>query len=217
MSTFPRTPRILKGGIALVDPETSTVKQIIPLQYNPDTLTRKLQPRSAGGEGGNNAEALRLTGPPVETFQLEAEVDATDQLEGPLDLAVRQGVQPMLAALETIIYPKSGDLKSNNKLARFGTIEIAPMESLLTLFIWNRNRIVPVRITDFSITEEAFDVSLNPIRAKISLSMRVLSVDDLGFDHRGGQLYLNYHQAKEQLAGMYISGSLSDLGITSIK
>ena len=40
---------------------------------------------------------------------------------------------------------------------------------------------VPVRLTDFSITEEAFDTMLNPIRAKVSLGMRVLTVDDLGF------------------------------------
>ena len=54
----------------------------------------------------------------------------------------------------------------------------------LTLFIWSKNRIVPVRLTDFSITEEAFDPELNPIRAKVSLGMRVLNVDDLGFDAR---------------------------------
>ena len=63
------------------------------------------------------------------------------------------------------------------------------METPLTLFVWSKNRIVPVRITDFSITEEAFDTVLNPIRAKISLGMRVLSVDDLGFQHKGGALF----------------------------
>ena len=56
------------------------------------------------------------------------------------------------------------------------------MQSPLTLFIWSKNRIMPVRLTDFSITEEAFDPNLNPIRAKVSLGMRVLSVNDVGFD-----------------------------------
>ena len=74
------------------------------------------------------------------------------------------------------------------------------MEAPLTLFVWSKNRIVPVRITDFSITEEAFDPALNPIRAKVSLGMRVLSVDDLGFDHKGGSLFMTYLQQKEQLA-----------------
>ena len=81
-----------------------------------------------------------------------------------------------------------------------GTLEIAPMEAPLTLFVWSKTRIVPVRLTEFSITEEAFDPALNPIRAKVSLGMRVLSVNDLGFDHKGGNLYLAYHQQKEQLA-----------------
>ena len=90
------------------------------------------------------------------------------------------------------------------------------METALTLFIWNKNRILPVRITEFSITEEAFDTNLNPIRAKISLGMRVLNTDDLGFDHRGGSLYMSYQQNKEKLAGMFTQGTLNNFGITSI-
>ena len=74
------------------------------------------------------------------------------------------------------------------------------MEASLALFVWSKSRIVPVRVTDFSITEEAFDPALNPIRAKVSLGMRVLSVDDLGFQHKGGSLFMSYLQNKEQLA-----------------
>jgi hypothetical protein len=209
------SPRILKGGIALVNPKTLKVYRVIPLQYNPDTLTRSFQVRSVGGEGSNHSDAMRLTGPPVETYKLEAEIDGTDQLENARngDAILNAGIQPILAALETIIYPKSQHLTDNNTLSNMGTIEIAPMESDLVLFIWNKFRIVPVRITELSITEEAFDVNLNPIRAKISLGMRVLSVDDLGFDHVGGNIYKNYHIQKETLARMFTSGSLSDFGI----
>jgi len=121
-----------------------------------------------------------------------------------------------LAALETIIYPTSSQLLSNNNLAQSGTLEIAPMETALTLFIWSKSRILPVRLTEFSITEEAFDTNLNPIRAKVSLGMRVLSVDDLGFDHKGGSLYMNYHQNKERFASMFNGGALSVLGIGEI-
>ena len=75
MSSFPGSPHIIKGGIVLIDPESSAVKSIITLQYNPDTLTRTLQVKGVGGEGGGNrSEALRLTGPPVETLKLEAEI-----------------------------------------------------------------------------------------------------------------------------------------------
>ena len=90
------------------------------------------------------------------------------------------------------------------------------MESSLTLFIWSKNRILPVRLTDLSVTEEAFDANLNPIRAKVSLGMRVLSADDLGFDHKGGSLYMGYQQNKERLAGMFKGGALSSLGVGGI-
>jgi hypothetical protein len=154
----------------------------------------------------------------VETIKLDAEIDATDQLEFPEQNpnATQFGVQPQLAALETLVYPTSGQLQANNALAQSGTLEIVPMETPLTLFIWSKSRILPVRLTDFSVTEEGFDPLLNPIRAKISLGMRVLSVDDAGFSHKGGSLFMNYLQMKEQLAAKSQSGGLAALGIGRI-
>jgi len=215
MTTFPNSPRLLKGGLVLIDPLTSAVQRIITLQYNPDTLSRTLQVQGAGGEGGNRSEALRFKGPPVESIKLEAEIDATDQLEFPghNPNAIRFGIHPQLAALETIVYPTSSKLLDNNQLAQSGTLEIIPMQAPLILFIWSRNRILPVQLTEFSITEEAFDPALNPIRAKVSLGMRVLSVDDLGFSHKGGSLFMNYLQQKERLATLHRGGTFSVLGI----
>jgi hypothetical protein len=86
----------------------------------------------------------------------------------------------------------------------------------LTLFVWSKTRILPVRLTEFSITEEAFDAALNPIRAKISLGMRVLSVNDLGFSHRGDNLFMAYLQGKEELASLAQSAPLAALGIPGI-
>lgn len=218
MTTFPGAPRVLKGGIVLVEPETGTVERVIVLQYNPDTLTRTLQPKSTAAEAGDRLEALRLTGPPVETLKLDAELDATDQLEFPDQnpQAVESGLQPQLAALEMLVYPTSDRLQRNDQLARAGTLEIAPAESLLTLFVWSKNRILPVRLTDFSIAEEQFDTLLNPIRAKVSLGLRVLSTNDLNFEHRGASLYLAYQQQKERLAGLSGRGTLAALGIPRI-
>jgi hypothetical protein len=213
---FSNSPRVIKGGIVLIDPETSAVKRVIALQYNPDTLSRTLQPKSIAAEGGNRSEPLRISGPPVETLKLEAEIDATDQLEMADAVTLKAGIQPQLAALELLIYPTTGQLRTINMLSQMGTLEIAPMESPLTLFIWNKNRILPVRITEFSITEEAFDINLNPIRAKISLGMRVLSVDDYGFNHKGGSLYMNYQQNKEQLSSLFNNSKLNNIGIENI-
>ena len=219
MSSPPNSPRLLKGGIVLVDPETVAVRRISSLQYNPDTLTRSLQVQGVTADGGGDrSEILRLKGPPIETIKLEAEIDATDQLEFPDQNpnATEAGIQPQLAALEAIVYPTSQQLQTNNSLEKSGTLEIIPMESALTLFIWSKNRIIPVRLTDFSITEEAFDPNLNPIRAKVSLGMRVLSVDDVGFDAKAGSLYMIYQQQKERLAGLAPQGSFANFGIKGI-
>ena len=216
MSNFPGSPRLLKGGIVLIDSQTAAVKRIIALQYNPDTLTRTLQVKGVGAESADRSEALRLKGPPVETIKVDVEIDATDQLELGDGQATQVGLHPQLAALELIVYPSSAQLNSNNQLAQSGTLEIAPMEAPLTVFIWSKNRILPVRLTEFSITEEAFDVNLNPIRAKVSLGMRGLSVDDLGFDVKGGSLFMTYLQTKEQLAASAPNGAFGGLGIGGV-
>ncbi len=217
MSAFPGSPRLVKGGLVLIDPTSGAVQRVIVLQYNPDTLTRTLQVQGVA-PGGDRSEALRLKGPPIETIKVDAEIDATDQLESPDQNpnTVQLGIQPQLAALETVIYPSSATLQSNNDLAQIGTLEIVPMESPLALFVWSKSRIVPVRITDFSVTEEAFDPALNPIRAKVSLGLRVLSVNDLPFSHKGSGLFLVYQQQKEQMASLAAGGSLAALGITGI-
>jgi hypothetical protein len=217
MSSFPNSPRLIKGGIVLIDPDTATVQRTIVLQYNPETLSRTLQPQTVK-ESRDRSDALRLTGPPVETIKLDAEIDATDHLEFPNQnrTAVRFGIQPQLAALETIVYPASAHLIRNNAMAHAGLLEILPAVTALSLFIWSKSRVVPVRITDFSINEEAFDPALNPIRAKVSLGMRVLSINDLGFDNKGGSLFMAYQRYKERLARKSPGGELSVMGIRGI-
>ncbi|HEY7403861.1 MAG TPA: hypothetical protein VIB39_10090 [Candidatus Angelobacter sp.] len=213
MTNFPGSPALLKGGIVLLDPDSGQPVQTIVLQYNPDTLTRTLQVQGIGPEPGDRLEAMRLKAPPLETIKLDAEIDATDQMEKGDAATGQLGIYPQLATLETMIYPTSTQLMNNDSQAQFGTIEIAPAEAPLALFIWSRVRVLPVRITDFSITEEAFDPNLNPIRAKVSLGMRVLTVNDLGFSHKGGTLFMAYLQQKEQ---MVKSGAVSALGLKGI-
>src|SRR5216683_7594246 len=130
MSAFPGSPRVLKGGIVLLDPNTFQLlpNGIIVLQYNPDTLTRSFKIKGAE-EGGDRSEAMRLTGPPVETIKLEAEIDATDQLEQPdqNSTTVQNGIFPQLARLETLVYPASASLQNSFNLAQQGTLEIMPI------------------------------------------------------------------------------------------
>jgi hypothetical protein len=207
---------MVKGGIVTMDPDTSIVQTVIALQYNPDTLSRSLQIQAVpGGTDGVRVDALRLRGPAIETIKLEAELDATDQLEFPTQypITAQFGLHPQLAQLEMLVNPTVETLLADDALSNAGTLEIIPLEQPLTLFVWSSSRVVPVRLTDLSITEEAFDPNLNPIRAKISLGMRVLSVDDLGFEHPGGRLFMSYLTNKESLAAQAAPAVLTTLGL----
>ena len=195
------SPRLLKGAIVSVDPNTGIPVGTINLQYNPDEITRSLKPQSVGDQP-DHTEILRLKGPPIETIKCSVEIDATDQLAAGDANTVAHGTQPQLAALELLVYPSSAVLIANEVLSFVGTIEILPMESALTLFVWSKSRVTPVRITDLDITEEAFDPQLNPIRAKVSLGMRVLNIDDVGFLTPAGALYMVYQTQKEALAAL---------------
>jgi hypothetical protein len=215
MTASPILPKLIKAGIVLLNPDTGVVERVITLQYNPETLSRTLQVQSAS-QGGDRSEALRLTGPPIETYKLEAEIDATDQLEFPDQnrTTVEHGIYPQLAALEMLVYPPSERLQENARLADAGMLEIVPIEAPLTLFVWSKNRVLPVRLTEFSVTEESFDPVLNPIRAKVSIGFQVFSINDLPFEHRGASLFMAHHRRLERLAKLPKGSTLGDLGIT---
>jgi hypothetical protein len=193
------SPLLRKGALLSLDATTGIPLGAIMLQYNPDSITRSLKPQSVGEEP-DRSEILRLKGPPIETIKCDVEIDATDQLAASDPTTVRLGIQPQLSALELLVYPSSAVLIANEVLSLLGTIEILPMESALTVFAWSTTRITPVRITDLEITEEAFDPQLNPIRAKVSVGMRVLNVNDVGFLTPAGALYLIYQTGKEAMA-----------------
>jgi hypothetical protein len=215
MTGLTASPRILKGGLVLLDPSSGLPVRVINFQYNPDTLTRTLQVQGMG-ENADRSEALRLKGPAVETIKVEAELDLADQLEIADATALASGLHPQLAILEGMIQPKASVLQSNNDLASIGTLEIVPAEAPLAVFVWGRSRVVPVRVTEFSITEEAFDTDLNPIRAKVSLGLRVLTINDVGFDDRAGRLFMAHLHEKERLAGLATQGQLGTMGVEGV-
>lgn len=210
MTDFPGSPRLLKGAIIGTDP-TNPLASVIVFQYNPDTMTRRLEARSTGGEGSDRAEAFRLTGPPKETISLTVEIDGADQLDiNPASLT--SGIYPTLSALEMLLYPKSQTVLTNTALALAGNIEIIPPEAPMTLFIWGAHRVVPVRLTSFSITEEAYDALLNPVRAKVELSLQVLSYADLRATHPGYGLFIAHQIMKEVLATTNVFNSVQNAG-----
>jgi hypothetical protein len=193
------SPLIMKGAILVLDPNTGIQLNTINLQYNPENLRRSLQPQSVG-DLPDRTEPLRLRGPAIEQIHCDVEIDATDLLAIQDPTTMAYGISPQLSTLELLVYPKSALLIANEILSLVGTIEILPVSSNLTLFAWGPNRVTPVRLTGIEITEEAFDPHLNPIRAKVSLSMRVLNINDVGFLTPAGGLYMAYQIGKESIA-----------------
>jgi hypothetical protein len=198
----PRPPRPPSPPGVSRSPEPRPAKKwpsVISFQYNPDLVTRTLRPQPVS-DAPDRTEIFRLKGPPIETINCTVEIDGADLMAAEDPITLQFGIQPQLSALELLIYPVSAVLIANEVLSLAGTVEILPMQSALTLFVWSQSRVTPVLITSLSITEEFFDPQLNPIRAKVTLDMRVLNVNDVGFLTPAGSLYMVYQTTKEALA-----------------
>jgi hypothetical protein len=209
----PVSPKLLKGAIVGVD-LLNPPPQVIVFQYNPDTLTRTIAPQMSP-PGANQAESLRLNGPPQETIRIEVEFDATDGLAAGNGLVTSLGIHPALAALERLVYPGSISVIANEALLRMGVMEVVSPMAPLTLFVWSLKRVLPVMISDFSITEEAFDPALNPIRAKATLGLRVLNYKDLGLVSAGGALFMAHQVMKEGFAIAHMIDSADAMATTA--
>lgn len=215
MTSTPIAPRLLKGALVSIDP-ASPIPTVIVFQYNPESLTRQLKARGMQGDGARG-DVTRLNGPPEETIKIDVEIDATDSLEQGGAIAGAVGIYPQLSSLEMLLYPKSGLVIANTILAATGIIEVAPPMGPFTLFIWGVNRILPVRVAEFSITEEAHDTALNPVRAKVSLGLRVLSYNDLSITHPGYYLFLAHQVVKETLSVVGTAQNLSSVAGGDLK
>jgi len=217
-SHFPGSPKLLKGALIAYDSQfLGPIPNVIAFQYNPDHLTRTLTNRSAPPEpsnvGAGQEDVLRVLGPPVENISLSVELDAADQLAEPDShpQIVLHGLHPALAALELLLYPKTTQVLLNRTLARAGQAQIYPSNVPLVLFVWGPSRVLPVRLTSFSITEEAFDQALNPILAKVDLGMRVLTFMELKEASLGFTAYMATQVQKEVLARLNLVNSTEQI------
>ena len=195
----PVATRAAHGGFALVDPDSGRTLKVLPFRYDPERLAHEIVPRTIRDEAGDRLAATSPAGAPTETITLEAEFDPVDRLDWPIDvpLPARYGLHPVLAALEATMHPTSDHLLLQRDRARGGVLEIAPAESPLVVLVLGQSRVQPVQIIDHSVEEDGYDTSMNPACAKVSLTLRVLTTDDLGFDHRGGLVYRNHQRVRD--------------------
>jgi hypothetical protein len=195
MSQLPGTPRTARAALIVFEPPNPT-QSVITLQYNPETLTRDI--KASAVEGGARSDAFRLTGAPVETIKMEAFFDATDRLAEGDAATEKDGIYPQLASLEALLAPSSTSVIANTALLSLGTIEILPASAPFLVLVWGK-RALPVRMAGLGVTEDAFDIHLNPVRAKVTLDFTVLTYSDLDRTHPGYAMYLSHQIIKETL------------------
>jgi hypothetical protein len=207
---YPRSPRFLKGGLVAYQ-LPDLLPTIIVFQYNPEELTHSLQGRSGGG--GGRADALRVAGPPEQTFTFTMDLDATDQLEQPDQNPVtyQNGLHPVIAALERLMHPSYATVIANEALALLGSAFILGEQAPLALLVWGARRVLPVQLQSLTIKENAFDQSLNPIRATADVSMRVMTYRDMDITNPGYWAYMASFTQKEVLAGLNTIGDAANI------
>jgi hypothetical protein len=198
-----------KGALIGLDP-FNPIASISVFQFNPEKITRTLVPQTAGTKG-SIFETERLKGPPEETIRFDLKLDASDDLDIGESITEALGLYPQLSALEMLVYPKSALVITNTVLLATGTIEVVPPTGPLTLFVWGPQRILPVQVKEFKIEEEKFDSNLNPIEAKASLGLRVLSYNDLSLTHPGYWIFMLHQIAKEVFATIGSVGNVNNL------
>jgi hypothetical protein len=205
-------PRFLKGALVAYDSQTpGTQPRVITFQYNPEQMKRTLEKKAVESKGSSaqasKEDVLRAAGPPSESIQLTIVLDAADQLSEPNQnqAVVKHGLYPILSTLEMLLYPPTAQVRDIEAQAGRGQVQISPADLPLVLLVWGKTRVVPVLLSSFSVSEESFDVNLNPIRAKVDLSLKVLTYLELKKDTIGYDAYLSYQRNKEQQAARFQS------------
>jgi hypothetical protein len=176
------------------------IPNLIVFQYNPETMSHAWTQPEAPQAGPNQTitNPLAVKGNPGESFSFTMSLDAADSIaDGAASAALAEvsGVYSRLAALEMLLYPASattGGLLGTVTAAvgsalgaggRGGVKRKVPATTINTvLFVWGPGRIVPVRVTALTVTERLYDALLNPTRAEVQITLRVLTADELSHD-----------------------------------
>jgi len=208
------------------------IPNVIVFQFNPETMTHSwTQPEDVGTEDGNS-NPLAVRGLPGESFTFTLSMDAGEMISSGSEvakgIAYASGINSRLAALEMLQYPTSTTGQS-----LLGTVQgllssgsgdadrsVPSSQVAAALFVWGPERIVPVRLTSLSITEQLYDSLLNPTHAEANITLRVLTPQEIEYvtpsavkeiakaayyyslGERQALAALNYANAVESIVGM---------------
>jgi hypothetical protein len=176
------------------------IPNVIVFQYNPESMSHAwTQPEPpTAGPNQTTTNPLAVKGNPGESFSFTLSLDAADTIaDGAVSaaLATVSGVYSRLAALEMLLYPASATTGGllGTVTAAVGSLlgagggggvkRSVPANTINTvLFVWGPGRIVPVRVTALTVTERLYDALLNPTKAEVQITLRVLTDDELKHD-----------------------------------
>ena len=194
--------QFMKGALISFMPTfVGSLPNVIVFQYNPDTITHTWTATGRSAKMMNDKDAgtdpLAADQVPGESFSFKLSVDSNEMIAAGnaigAGLAQVSGVYTRLAALEMLQYPSgapalaslvgsvaasisAGGLSvSASAGASAQNAPVPRSEVPVVLFVWGPQRIVPVRVTQLSITETMYDTLLNPIHADVSITLQVLT------------------------------------------
>lgn len=191
---------------------------IVVFQFNPERMTRTpalVQPPPPDNGSGTH-DANQQPGQPSESISFSLRIDATDQLARANPIAAASGILPTLSALELLMIPKSSLSIDLFNLSGGPKPHQHPPERLpVVIFVWGAFRIVPINITSLSINETQYDQLLNPVRAEVSVSLRVLTPSQLAKDATFARDAYKYSQGvKEVMAALNLANA-AEIGVSA--
>lgn len=181
-----RSPQFQKAALVqMVEDILGVIPNVIPFQYNPEKLSHTLTPWNPfevdQTQRGAQAPTVQPFSPVEKILNLILELDATDDLEDGSPVATVVGVADRLAALKKLTLPSQGligDLVASAQALAGGANQQAIRSTVpVVLFVWGPGRILPVRVTSFSVEETLFSPALYPIQATVTLGLEVLTPD----------------------------------------
>lgn len=184
-------PNINRGVLILLDPKansyTDRANSYFAFKYNPERLVHTFSQNAPSLPSGNLTP--NMGGQPSEYFGLTFDLDSVDlDSQNQSQIAADLGIHPALAMLELMMQPQTAD----NKI-------VLP----IVVFKWGSKRLVVANVVNMSVEEKTFDQTLNPIRATISLTLRVLNVSEVGNNAAAKSVCLGHQNTRITLADAY--------------
>lgn len=185
---YSRAPKLLNGSfVQLLDDIVGFIPNVVAFQYQPETITRSLEPWNPmeidDADRGAQAPTVQPFDVPEKFSGFQLEFDATDGMAANHPVYNQFGVEPQLAALRKLTQASEGllgDLTSSFKdLVGIGGGEAKRPTVAPILLVLGKRVVLPVRITSFSVDETMHSPTLYPLMATVSLDMEVMTPDVL--------------------------------------